>query len=187
MSGPAQQIPVTTVLLCDGRSVTIRPVRPADAEAFGAAFARLSPEARYSRMMGSVRELSHAAVQKAVNPVRGREVALIALGTNPEQTIVGGARYIVDDHESCEFAVAIADDWQRVGLASYLLKALIAQARGHGLKHIHGYVLATNRGMLELATRLGFAVLSSDEGPAVRLVRLALVPPEAGASGVNQH
>lgn len=187
MSGLTQQIPETTVVLRDGRSVTVRPVRPADAEAFGAAFARLSPEARYSRMMGSVRKLSDAAVQKAVNPVTGREVALIAVDTNVEESIVGGARYIVDDREACEFAVAIADEWQRVGLASYLLKVLVAQAREHRLKSIHGYVLARNRGMLELAARLGFLVLSSDEGPAVRLVRLALVPTEAGASGVNHH
>jgi RimJ/RimL family protein N-acetyltransferase len=166
----------TAIVLRDGRSVTIRPVQAEDAEAFGAAFARLSPEARYNRMMGSVRELLSSVVQKAVNPVAGRELALVAVAVNPEETIVGGARYIVDDHESCEFAVAIADQWQRVGLASHLLKALIAHAREHRLKCVHGYVLASNKGMLDLAARLGFAVTASDDGPTVRIVRLKLSP-----------
>lgn len=174
MTGPAFEAAATALVLRDGRGVTIRPVHPADAEAFAAAFARLSPEARYSRMMGSVRELSNAAVQQAVNPVAGRELALVAIAAKPEETIVGGARYIVDDHGSCEFALAIADEWQRVGLASQLLRALIAHARERRLQSIYGYVLATNKSMLQLAARLGFEITASDEGPAVRLVRLEL-------------
>jgi acetyltransferase len=87
---------------------------------------------------------------------------------------VGGARYIVDDHGSCEFALAIADEWQRVGLASQLLRALIAHARERRLQSIYGYVLATNESMLQLAARLGFEITASDEGPTVRLVRLEL-------------
>jgi RimJ/RimL family protein N-acetyltransferase len=162
------------LVLRDGRSVTIRPVHSADADAFAAAFARLSPEARYSRMMGSVRELSKAAVRQAVNPVAGRELALVAVAGVGQEAIVGGARYVLDDHDSCEFAVAIADEWQRVGLASQLLRALIAHARERRLKSVYGYVLATNRGMLELAARLGFEIAASDEGPTVRLVRLNL-------------
>jgi len=164
------------VVLRDGRGVTIRPVRPGDAQGFGAAFARLSPEARYSRMMGSVRELSSSVVHKAVNPVSGHELALVAVASNLGETIVGGARYTADQHESCEFGIAIADEWQRVGLASHLLETLIAHAREHRLKSIHGYVLATNKGMLDLAARFGFTVTRSDEEPTLRIVRLALQP-----------
>jgi GNAT superfamily N-acetyltransferase len=122
--------------------------------------------------MASVRELSDAALKRAVNPVLGHEFALVA---ESECAIVAAARYIVDaDGGSCEFAVTVADEWQRVGLASRMLESLLRAATGAGLKSMYGYVLAANRPMLELARRLGFEVTSSDEGPAVRLVRLTL-------------
>jgi GNAT superfamily N-acetyltransferase len=160
------------VTLRDGRRVTIRSVQPADADRFRAAFARLSAEARYSRFMASVSELSDAALARAVNPVHGREHALVA---ESEDAIVAAARYIVDAAgESCEFAVTVADDWQRMGVASRMLEALVGAATGAGLKSMYGYVLAANRPMLELARRLGFEVTSSEEGPTVRLVQRTL-------------
>jgi GNAT superfamily N-acetyltransferase len=122
--------------------------------------------------MACVRELSDAALERAVNPVSGRELALVA---ESEGVIVAGARYIVDTGgDSCEFAVTVADDWQRIGLASQMLEALLSAATGAGLKSMYGYVLAANRPMLELARRLGFEVTSSDEGPSVRLVQIRL-------------
>jgi GNAT superfamily N-acetyltransferase len=51
-------------------------------------------------------------------------------GTNGgSQTVVGEARYILstDDAGSAEFAVAVADDWQGLGLA----RALLARLSGH--------------------------------------------------------
>jgi GNAT superfamily N-acetyltransferase len=159
-------------MLRDGRRVTIRPVCPDDAERFSAAFARLSSEARYSRFMGSIRDLPHEAIQRAVNPVRGRELALVAESSG---LIVAGARYIVDaGGDSCEFAVTVADDWTRVGLASRMLEALLNAATSAGLKTMYGYVLAANGPMLELARRVGFEVTPSEGGPTVRLVRIRL-------------
>ena len=69
----------------------------------------------------------------------------------------------------------IADEWRGVGLASSIMRALIRDARARGLKRMEGYVLATNKPMLELARRLGFEVGASDEGPSVRLARLDLL------------
>lgn len=172
MTGGSPHFAPLAVTLRDGRRVTIRRVRPDDAERFGAAFARLSSEARHSRFMASIRELPQETIQRAVNPVHGRELALVA---ESEGLIVAGARYIVDDGgDSCEFAVTVADEWQRVGLASRMLEALLSGATSAGLKTVYGYVLAANTPMLELARRVGFEVTPSDEGPTVRLVRIRL-------------
>ncbi|HRC87362.1 MAG TPA: GNAT family N-acetyltransferase, partial [Thermoanaerobaculia bacterium] len=44
--------------------------------------------------------------------------------------MVGIARYIANlDHESAEFAVVVSDAWQGRGVASRLMKALIACAK----------------------------------------------------------
>jgi GNAT superfamily N-acetyltransferase len=167
----AAELAPVEALLRDGRRINIRTVEPDDADAFRAAFARLSPEARYNRMMGAVRELSDAVVQKAVNPNVQRELALVAVSAEPDSAIVGGGRYIVEaGGDSCEFAVAVADDWQRTGLASQLMKSLIANAQHQGLKAMHGYVFAGNKAMLGLARRFGFDATRTVEGPTVLLV-----------------
>ena len=47
---------------------------------------------------------------------------------------------------------------------------------------MEGYVLATNRPMLDLARRLDFEVGASDEGPSVKLVRLDLARAHGGGN-----
>jgi RimJ/RimL family protein N-acetyltransferase len=172
---PTQNFAPHRVALRDGRSVMLRAVRADDAEGMQAAIVQLSEDARYTRFMAPLRELSPAMLERAVRPVAGRDLALVAVaGAGADDAIVGGARYIGLDDGSCEFAVTIIDAWQGAGLASSLMKALIRDARARGLKRMDGYVLAANRPMLELARRLGFSVGPSEEGPSVRLVRLEL-------------
>lgn len=174
MSGP-QPYQTIEVALRDGRTVTIRAVRAEDAAGLQAAMLRLSDEARYTRFMAPLKELSPSMLERAVHPVAGRDLALVVVsGEGKDEAIVGGARYIGAQDESCEFAVTISDDWQGAGLATRLMKALIEDARARGLERMEGYVLASNRPMLELARRLGFTVGPSEEGPSVRLVRLEL-------------
>lgn len=162
----------TETTLRDGRRVTMRAIRPEDAGHMQAAVARLSDDSRAARFMAALKELSPAMLERAVRPTPGRDLALVAVAGD---AIVGGARYVGATNGSCEFAVTVADEWQGAGLASRLMRALIGDARARGLKRMEGYVLATNRPMLELAQRLGFEVTTSDEGPTVKLVRLDLV------------
>lgn len=158
----------------DGRSVTIRCVRADDAERMRAALGNLCAEALYSRFLGAVK-VTPTLAEHAVQPLAGGQRALVAVA-GTEETIVGGARYVDGaDHQTCEFAVAIADSWRRMGLASSLLRILVRDACAHGLTRMEGYVLATNGSMLDLARRLDFEVRASDEGPLVKLVRLDLV------------
>lgn len=172
---PTQDFAPHRVALRDGRSVMIRAVRADDAEGMQAAIVHLSEDARYTRFMAPLRELSPAMLERAVRPVAGRDLALVAVvGDGADEVIVGGARYIGAEDGSCEFAVTITDAWQGAGLASQLMKELVRDARARGLKRMDGYVLAANRPMLELARRLGFKARPSEEGPSVRLVRLEL-------------
>lgn len=172
----SEEIAPIVVELRDGRRVSIRPIRPDDREELKEAFERLSFEARYTRFMSAIKQLPAGALERAVHPVAGRELALVAIaGEGPDQDIVGGARYFVEpDNVSCEFAITLADDWHRVGLASRLMKELIEAARAHGIKRMEGLVLASNEPMLKLARRLGFEVGPSSEGASVKLVRLDL-------------
>ena len=171
-----EDCPPIIARLRDRRPVTLRSIRSNDLDAMQAAFSHLSWNARYARFMAVTKELPRATLERAVHPMPGREVALVAIsGEGGNETIVGGARYgVAPDNASCEFAITVADEWRGVGLASRLMKELIRVARRHGLKRMEGYVLAENKPMLDLARRLGFEVTASQEGPRVKLVRLDL-------------
>lgn len=173
--------PFTPVVLQlrDSRRVTVRATRDEDKAAVNEAFQHLSPDSRYSRFMGLVRELSPAMLEAAVHPPGDRDLALVAVeGEGEAETIVGGARYAASPNDDdCEFAVTVVDDWQGVGLARQLMELLMAAARARGLRTMEGYILTSNAGMRGLARRLGFADMPMPEDPTVRLVRRQLDEP----------
>jgi len=172
-SGPIE------ITLRDGRRVTLRAIRPDDAEALRNAFDRLSGEARITRFMAPLKQLPGEMLERAVNPSPGQEVALVAVAANDAggEAVVAGARYYADArNEGAEFAVTVADEWQGLGLASALLRELIRRGRAQGLRFIEGYVLARNRAMLECARRLGFETVTDTGDPGTLLVRLKLRP-----------
>jgi len=162
--------------LKDGRQVTVRAVRPEDRDELQAALKRLSEESRYARFMSPLRELSPRMLDQATRPVPGRELQLVAVAREgAQEKIVAGARYAAaPGSRDCEFALAVVDDWQRLGLARRLLAELIRAARAGGFERMEGYILASNAAMLGLAGQLGFAQVESPEGPSVRMVRCDL-------------
>lgn len=165
------------VTLRNGRRVRLREIRPDDRDEVRQAFARLSGESRYLRFMSFLKELSPRMLEGTVNPPRGRELVLVAEIDAPDGIdIVGGARYIQGEGQACEFAITVADDWQRVGLASRLMRELIAAAGARGLQRMEGFVLASNGSMLGLARRLGFRLHADPRDPTVVVVALDLSP-----------
>ena len=185
-SASAEFTPIDLTLR-GGRKVTLRSIHTDDREPLQAAMGRLSGEARYMRFMAAVRELSPAMLERAVQPIAGRELALVALadatGEEANGRIVAGARYISGaDLQTCEFGIAVTDEWCGVGLASRLMQELIGSARARGLKSMEGFILSGNTPMRKLAKRLGFQVTASDEGPGVVRVVLDLGSAQAGGT-----
>jgi len=164
------------VRLRDGSAVTIRAIRAEDRDKLQAAISRLSPESRYSRFFSALRALPPQLLERATNPDAERELQLVAVvGEGDAVEIVAGARYAAAaERGTCEFAVAVVDEWHGRGLARRLLEALMHAARARGFTHMEGYILATNAPMLGLAKRLGFVPAASPEGPTVALVRCEL-------------
>jgi acetyltransferase len=159
-----------------GPLVTLRPIRPEDAEMEQAFVKSLSAETRYFRFMDTLRELTPQMLVRFTQIDYDREMAFVAtVAPDGDEAEVGVARYVANpDGESCEFAVVIADGWQRRGLGRRMMEQLIAVARARGLRAMVGHVLAENRGMLALCQKLGFGVGDSAEGPMVKRVTLAL-------------
>src|SRR5690606_7275520 len=78
------------------------------------------------------------------------------------------------DGRGAEYALVVADDWQRYGLGTQLMRALIQEAKQQRLSYIDGYVLATNDGMLGLLAKLGFKSEVDPYDPGLRRVWLDL-------------
>ncbi len=113
----------------------------------------LSEESRYFRFISTLTELTPKMLVRYTQIDYDRELALVAAIGRPTQrdadgadeAVIGVVRYLLNpDRETCEFAIAIADDWQGKRLGSTLMRAIIEAARNKGLKRIEGFVLGSN-------------------------------------------
>jgi acetyltransferase len=172
---PYPQHLISTWIVPDGTMVTIRPIKPEDAELEKNFMSRLSPETRYYRFMNTIRELPPAMVARLTQIDYDREMAFLAtIDVGGVETEIGVCRYAVNpDGDSCEFAVVVVDDWQHRGLARKLMGVLIDAARDRGLKSMNGIFLSNNDRMLKFVQKLGF-VLSND--PDDSTVKVGVLP-----------
>jgi acetyltransferase len=168
---------VRVVQLPDGTSLTLRPILPADADLEQDFVRNLSLESRHFRFMHGLAQLTPDMLLRFTQLDYDRELALVALLEDEGKTVeVGVARYIGDpDRRGCEFAVVVADAWQKRGVAGQLMAALISAARGQHYSEMHGDVLADNGKMLGWMARLGFKIATHPDDATIRTVNLALV------------
>ena len=131
---------------------TIRSLEPADREALRAMFDRLSPDSRYRRFlspqasfdvaMRNVFDLDYVQRDAIVAILRGEIIGLAechAFRRSPGDV---------------EVAVTVYDAYHRRGLGRELLDLVIARALDHGAVNVHASVLAENRPMLELFSKI---------------------------------
>ena len=160
----------------NGTRITVRPIRPEDALIEQEFVKLLSPAARYFRFMDGIRELTPQMLVRFTRIDYDRDMAFVAItedGRGEKEIAV--ARYITNpDGTSCEFAIVVADEWQRTGLGRYMMGQLIEVARGRGLSSMSGEILAGNVGMQKLAMQLGFEVGPSPSDPSLRRATLSL-------------
>ncbi len=164
----------------DGKVVTIRPIRPEDADLEQEFVKSMSDESRYYRFMDTLRELTQTMLVRFTQIDYDREMALVAMITDDEgkEKQIGVGRYVVNpDGESVEFALAVGDDWQKCGVGRKLMTALIDCARMKGYRAIVGDVLSNNSKMFRLMTSLGFTIHPHPEDTSVKRV----VKPLTGA------
>lgn len=167
----------------DGQPWTLRPIRPEDAEPLQSFVRGLSDESRYMRFVSMLRELTPRMLERYTRIDYDKELALVATVQvpnpehrgHPREEIIGFVHYLRNaDGRGAEYALVIADAWQRRGLGLSLMQALIEAARSQGLTYIDGLVLASNHAMLSLMTRLGLRNDGDPEDPTMRRVWLDL-------------
>ena len=167
---------VSTLELQLGERLTVRPIRPEDAAIETEFVESLSDESRRMRFQSGMRQLTPGMLARFTQIDYDREMALIAVDeSGGAEREVAVARYIrLPDERTCEFAIAVSDDWQHRGLGTRLMERLIAVARARGLESMVGWVLADNPAMLEMVAHLGFQVARETDDPRNRRVTLTL-------------
>lgn len=171
--------------LRDGRTVTIRLMRPDDKQRLIEAFAKLDRQSVYTRFFGFRKELPPGPLNRIDRIDLVRLAALVVtLGEGDEQIVIGSASYVAetaaDGVREAEVAFTIEEDFQRQGLAGRLLAALTGLARRHGISRFKAEVLAGNAGMLTVFQRCGLAMRSRRSGDTLQLT-LELGAPERPA------
>jgi acetate---CoA ligase (ADP-forming) len=163
------------VVLRDGSTVHVRPVRATDAPAVHAFFEHLSPKSIGLRFFSSFPDLDRA-VRWATDVDHQHRYGLIATSSADGRVVAHAGWEREPDHpERAEIAFAIADAMQHNGLGTILLSQLTQAANQAGVAVLNAEVLPQNHRMLHVFRDSGFP-LTTRTIPGVVLVELATSP-----------
>jgi RimJ/RimL family protein N-acetyltransferase len=159
------------VVLRNGATVHVRPVRAQDAPAVRAFFERLSPRSITLRFFSSFPDLDRA-VRWATDIDQHRYGLIATSGADGRVVAHAGWETDPDHPERAEIAFAIADATQHNGLGTILLGQLIEAAAQAGVAVLSAEVLPQNHRMLHVFGDSSIPV-TTHTLPGVILVELA--------------
>ncbi len=149
-----------TFRLPAGEAVTVRPIRPDDADRLQDYLRGLAPQSRHNRFLGAVSELAPREIARLVRMDGPGELALVALAhRGRDAAIIAEAIHVIEPGSArCEFALSVADAWRRRGLGTLLLRLIECRAQWVGVRHLFGDVLRDNAAMKGLARKRAFSL-----------------------------
>ncbi len=165
------------VVLSDGGTVHLRPIRPADADALLGLYSRLSEESLYLRFFSPVPPPTARQLEALTSLDYERR---FALGAELGDDLVAIARFDrLANGTDAEVAFTVQDDQQGRGLGTLLLENLVAVARELGITRFVASTLANNTRMLRVFGDAGFDVQRHRESGTVELS--FLIEPTTGS------
>ncbi|MCU1356564.1 MAG: CoA-binding domain protein, partial [Acidimicrobiales bacterium] len=170
------------VVLSDGGTMYVRPIRPDDAQGIVSFHERQSPESIYFRFFSPRPRLSSRDVERFTHVDYVDRMAFVGLLGDD---LVGVARY--DRHRArsdAEVAFFVDDDHHGRGMATVLLEYLAAAAREVGISGFTASVLPQNRKMLGVFTQAGFSAKSHFEQGVIE-VELGIEPTAEALAAIE--
>jgi acetyltransferase len=140
----------------DGRRVFLRPIKPEDRELLVDLLHRVSERTIFLRFLGHLRELSPDLLDHFTIVNYVSDFALVAtVVENGENHIISVSRYHYDnDTGGTEFAVAVRDDWQGMGLGKEMVRRLFEAAKKNGLRRIEAVMDSSNETITKILKSL---------------------------------
>jgi RimJ/RimL family protein N-acetyltransferase len=146
------------IRLRDGPPIYVRTLRPSDRIQLARGFQRLSAQSRRFRFLAPLRRLTSQQLSMLTDVDQVNHVAIGARDKSrsghPGVAVARFIRY-EQDPAVAEFALTVADEYQRRGLGALLLRLLLAAARELGVRTLRGYVLPDNIAMIHLLDKFG--------------------------------
>ncbi len=164
------------VVLHDGTTTHVRPIRTEDAAALQAFHMGQSERSTYYRFFYALDRLPAKDLEHLVTVDHRDRVALVAV-TGADERIIGVARYDRVDSDTAEVAFNVADQHQGRGLGSVLLEHLAAAARERGVRRFAAEVLPANGRMLAVFRDAGYE-LRQRSGEGVVAVSFDIDPTD---------
>ena len=156
----------------DGREILLRPIKPEDEYLWLDMFKSFSQQSVRFRFFRMIKEADHAMRVRYCNIDYDREIGIVAeINEDGKKRFVGVTRIILPpgEKDEAEFALIVADKWQRRGLGSEFLDFTIEIARKKGVKRIVGEVLKDNTPMINLCQEKQFEITRSEDPEVYRL------------------
>ena len=164
------------MVLSDGGTAHLRPIRPDDVEQLRALHARLSPQSIYFRFFSPIPKIPEPQLHRLAEVDYRDRFALVA---ELDAQVVAVVRYDrnADEPSAAEVAFVVADDQQRRGLATVMLEHLAAVARSNGIERFDAETLPDNRAMMDVFRHAGFDVTSHFDNGVIE-VSFPLAPSD---------
>jgi acetyl coenzyme A synthetase (ADP forming)-like protein len=166
------------VVLRDGSTVHLRPVRGSDEGALLELFEGLGADSRMFRFFSGASDLAAAAKELADVDYEGRYGLVATRGG--EHRPLGHGTYIGTGPDRAEVAFAVSDELQGQGLGTILLAHLTEVAQDAGIEVFFAEILPQNHRMIEVFRESGFPIETSSEPGSIRVE----LPTSFGAAAV---
>jgi acyl-CoA synthetase (NDP forming)/RimJ/RimL family protein N-acetyltransferase len=172
------------VVLADGGTVHLRPVRPDDAARIEEFHSRQSPDSIYMRYFTAMPVLTPRMIDNLIQvDFLDHAGFLVELG---DQVVAMASFDRWPDSDVAEVSFMVDEDHRGRGLATVLLEYLVVAAREAGLSSLTAMTLPTNIGMLAVFRRAGFEEGRTFADGLIE-VRLGIKPTEEAIELIEQR
>ncbi len=158
----------------NGECVRIRPIRPEDEPMmvkFHESLSERTVYQRYLQMLNLSQRTAHERLTRICYIDYANQMALAVERKDPatgETKIIGIGRIQgLSAATDSEFSIVVADEYQKSGLGTELLRRLIEIGKKEGVKAITADILAENSAMQKVAEKAGFKLTRDVEEPVV--------------------
>ena len=143
------------VLLIDGGTARIRPIRPDDGDRLVAMFEKMSEDSRYMRFFSPKNALTDYEIHRFTDADQQQRVVLVAtLG----EDMIGTGGYDRMSDDEAEVAFMVPDDQQGRGVGTLLLEHLAQAGLERGIRRFVAEVLPENGQMLRAFRAAGYQI-----------------------------
>jgi GNAT superfamily N-acetyltransferase len=154
-----------------GVKIRFRAIKPSDEEGMRRLFYRFSEQGVYERFLMRITTMPHSKIQEYVNVDWGRTASFVGLvGKLGKGRIIAEARYIREmSRPFAEAAFLVDEDYQGIGVGSFMYMMLAKHAKEQGLEGFTAEVLFANTAMMKVFKKMAERVEAKLEEGVYRL------------------